>query len=84
MKRAIRTHFRDFVMIAGIAVMAVIVGGFILSNQRLYLPKWVPGVGTEFVEYKAEMETAKALTPGQGQTVTIAGVAVGGDQRRRA
>lgn len=77
MKRAIRTHFRDFVMIAAIAVMAVIVGGFILSNQRLYLPKWVPGVGTEFVEYQAEMETAKALTPGQGQTVTIAGVAVG-------
>ncbi|MGK2938274.1 MAG: MlaD family protein [Solirubrobacteraceae bacterium] len=77
MKHAIRTHFRDFVMIAGIAVMAVIVGGYILSNQRLYLPKWVPGVGTEFVEYRAEMETAKALTPGQGQTVTVAGVAVG-------
>lgn len=77
MKRAIKNHFRDFVMIAGIAVLSLIVGGFILSNQRLYLPKWVPGVGTEFVEYQAEMETAKALTPGQGQTVTIAGVAVG-------
>lgn len=77
MKRAIRTHFRDFIMIAGIAVAAVIVGGFILANQRLYLPKWVPGVGTEFVEYQAEMETAKSLTPGQGQTVTIAGVPVG-------
>lgn len=77
MKRAIRTHFRDFVMIAGIAVASLIVGGFILSNQRLYLPKWVPGVGTEFVEYQAEMETAKALTPGQGQTVTMAGVPVG-------
>lgn len=77
MKRAIRTHFRDFVMIAGIAVAAVIVGGFILANQRLYLPKWVPWVGTEFVEYQAEMETAKSLTPGQGQTVTIAGVPVG-------
>lgn len=77
MKRAIRTHFRDFVMIAAIAVVAVLVGGFILANQRLYLPAWVPGVGTEFVEYQAEMQTAKSLTPGQGQTVTIAGVPVG-------
>jgi len=64
-------------MIAGIAIAAVIVGGVILANQRLYLPAWVPVVGTEFVEYQAEMETAKSLTPGQGQTVTIAGVPVG-------
>lgn len=77
MKRAIRRYSRDFVMIAIIAVVALVVGGYILSNQRLYLPKWVPGVGTEFVEYQADMETAKSLTPGQGQTVTIAGVPVG-------
>ncbi len=77
MKRAIRTHFRDFLMIAGIVIAAFVVGGFILANQRLYLPAWVPGFGTEFVEYQAEMETAKSFTPGQGQTVTIAGVPVG-------
>ncbi|MBJ7329977.1 MAG: MCE family protein [Solirubrobacteraceae bacterium] len=77
MRHAIKIHLKDFLFIIGIALVALVVGGFILSNQRLYLPKWVPGLGTEFVEYKADMQTAKALAPGQGQTVTIAGVPVG-------
>lgn len=76
-RRALRTNAKYVAMLAVIIVAAALVGGFILANQRLYLPAWVPGVGTEFVEYKADMETAKSLTPGQGQTVTIAGVAVG-------
>ena len=48
-----------------------------MSNQRLYLPAWVPGVGTDFYELKAEFQTAQAVVPGQGQTVDIAGVPVG-------
>ena len=52
-------------------------GGYILANQRFYLPGWVPLVGTDFVELKAEFSTAQAVTPGQGQTVNIAGVEVG-------
>ncbi len=32
-------------------------------------PSWVPIVGSDFVDYKAEFQTAQAVTPGQGQTV---------------
>ena len=59
------------------AGVALLVGGYILSNQRFYLPHWVPVVGSDFVDYKAEFSTAQSVTPGQGQTVQIAGVDVG-------
>ena len=49
----------------------------ILGKQRLALPAWVPLVGQDFFEIEAEMSTAQAVTPGQGQTVNIAGVEVG-------
>ena len=37
----------------------------------------MPVLGTDFFELNAEFSTAKSVTPGQGQTVTIAGVDVG-------
>ena len=37
----------------------------------------MPVLGSDFVDYKAEFSTGKSLTPGQGQTVDIAGVPVG-------
>ncbi|MDX6658553.1 MAG: phospholipid/cholesterol/gamma-HCH transport system substrate-binding protein, partial [Solirubrobacteraceae bacterium] len=77
MKTAIRKHFRDFAAIVLLFVVAMGVGGYILSNQRFYLPKWVPIVGSDYVKYKAEFSTAQSVTPGQGQTVNIAGVKVG-------
>jgi phospholipid/cholesterol/gamma-HCH transport system substrate-binding protein len=58
-------------------VVALAVGSYILGHQRFYLPKWVPVVGTEFVDYKAEFTTAQSVTPGQGQSVNVAGVPVG-------
>lgn len=77
MKRAIRDHLRDFVAILFLIVIAAGVGGYILSNQRFYLPAWVPVAGTDFYELEAELSTAQAVVPGQGQTVNIAGVKVG-------
>ena len=50
---------------------------YILANQRLALPGWVPVVGKDFFVVEAELSTAQAVTPGQGQTVNIAGVEVG-------
>jgi phospholipid/cholesterol/gamma-HCH transport system substrate-binding protein len=76
-RRAIAKHARDFALIVGVVVIAVVVGGYILSNQRFYLPKWVPIVGSDFVDYKAQFSTAQSVTPGQGQTVQVAGVDVG-------
>ena len=77
MKTAIRKHWLDFVAIIGLIVISAVVAVYILDNQRLKLPAWVPLVGTDFFVVKAEMSTAQAVTPGQGQTVNIAGVQVG-------
>jgi phospholipid/cholesterol/gamma-HCH transport system substrate-binding protein len=77
MRTAIRKHRWDFLAVVGIFLVALVVGGYILGHQRFYLPKWVPVVGTDFVTYKAEFTTAQSVTPGQGQSVDIAGVNVG-------
>jgi phospholipid/cholesterol/gamma-HCH transport system substrate-binding protein len=74
---AIRKHLRDFVAILVLLVIALVVALVILSNQRLSLPAGVPVLGKDFVELEAELTTAQAVTPGQGQTVNIAGVEVG-------
>jgi phospholipid/cholesterol/gamma-HCH transport system substrate-binding protein len=76
-KRAIKNHLRDFVALAVLFLIGIGISAFILSNQRLYLPSWVPGVGKDFYKVKAEFSTAQAVVPGQGQTVDIAGVQVG-------
>lgn len=77
MKSAIRKYRWDFIAVVGIFLIAMVVGGFILGHQRFYLPKWVPVVGTDFVDYKAEFSTAQSITPGQGQSVNVAGVPIG-------
>jgi len=74
---AIRKHLRDFLAIAFMGVLAIGVAGYILSNERFYLPGWVPLVGTEFYTVKTDLTTSQAVAPGQGQSVTIAGVKVG-------
>jgi phospholipid/cholesterol/gamma-HCH transport system substrate-binding protein len=74
---AIRKHLVDFLAIIALIVVALIVAGVILANQRLALPGWVPGLGQDFTEVEAELSSAQAVTPGQGQTVNVAGVEVG-------
>ena len=77
MRQAIRKHTRDFAFIVGLVVIALIVGGYILSQQRFTLPHGVPLIGSDFVTYKAELASAQSVTPGQGQTVQVAGVDIG-------
>jgi phospholipid/cholesterol/gamma-HCH transport system substrate-binding protein len=74
---AIRKHLRDFVAIIVLLLIALVVSLVILNNQRLSLPAGVPVLGRDFVTVEAELTTAQAVTPGQGQTVNIAGVEVG-------
>jgi phospholipid/cholesterol/gamma-HCH transport system substrate-binding protein len=76
-KQAIRKHYKDFLFVIGLFLAALLVGGYVLSNQRVYLPKWVPLVGSDFVDRQFEVSTAQSLTPGQGQEIAIAGVKVG-------
>jgi phospholipid/cholesterol/gamma-HCH transport system substrate-binding protein len=74
---AIRKHLVDFLAILGLIVVAFAVASVILANQRLALPAWLPVLGQDFNEVEAELSSAQAVTPGQGQTVNVAGVEVG-------
>ena len=53
--------------------MAVGVGGYILSNQRLRFPL----IEDKPFQVWVEVENARGVTPGQGQTVRVAGTRVG-------
>ena len=55
----------------------------ILANQRLTVPGWVPFLGQDVTEIEAELSSAQAVTPGQGQAVDVAGVEVGEISRVR-
>jgi phospholipid/cholesterol/gamma-HCH transport system substrate-binding protein len=76
-RRAIREHLRDFVAIAVLVVLAIVTTGIILVKQSAPFPSWLPVLGVNNFELKAEFTTAQAITPGQGQSVTIAGIKVG-------
>jgi phospholipid/cholesterol/gamma-HCH transport system substrate-binding protein len=80
---AIRKHLVDFAAIIGLMVVALLVASVILAEQRLTLPGWFPVLGQDFTEIDAELSTAQAVTPGQGQTVNVAGVEVGEISRVR-
>ena len=77
MKLAVQKYWKNFAAIVLLAICGLVVAGFILSNQRFYLPHWVPALGSDFVDYKAQFSTAQSVTPGQGQTIQVAGVDVG-------
>ena len=71
MKRAIREHRTDFAAIAALVVAAIGVIGYILEHQPAFV------FGQSYYTVRAPFATAAAVTPGQGQAVTIAGVQVG-------
>ncbi len=77
MSRAIREHLRDFVAIIVLIVLAIVTTGVILVQQSANFPSWMPILGSDNFELKAEFTTAQAVTPGQGQQITIAGIKVG-------
>ncbi len=58
-------------------VIAAAVGGYILAHENLKLPAGCRVLGTNYFTLKAEFQTAQAVTPGQGQAVTIAGAKIG-------
>jgi len=70
-KRAIAAHRVDFAAIAVLVVAAIGVTAYILEHQ----PSFV--FGQTYYTVQAPFSTAAAVTAGQGQAVTIAGVQVG-------
>ncbi len=77
MKRALQRYGVHFAAVIVVLAMGLTAASYILAHQRFYLPSWVPVVGSDFVDYTADFKTAKAVVPGQGQTVAISGVTVG-------
>jgi phospholipid/cholesterol/gamma-HCH transport system substrate-binding protein len=77
MSRTLRAHVRDIAAIAGLILAGLLAMTVILVNQRAALPSWVPLIGTDRFELDAEFSSAQAVTPGQGQSVDIAGIKVG-------
>jgi phospholipid/cholesterol/gamma-HCH transport system substrate-binding protein len=76
-RRAIREHLRDFIAILALLLLGLAATVAILSQQQAVYPSWIPFLGDDRVEIKADFTSAQAVTPGQGQTVNIAGVEVG-------
>lgn len=72
MRRAIRKHLRDALAILGLFVVAGAVAWYILDHQRLRFP-WQESP----FRVNVALANAAAVTPGQGQTVQVAGVMVG-------
>src|SRR5687768_9620193 len=73
MTHAIRKHARDFAAVIGLAVIGIAIGGYILSHERLRFPF----IEDKPIEMYAVFTNAQAVTPGQGQTIRVAGMQVG-------
>jgi len=69
--RTLTTRFIPAVGIVGLVLIATTIGFQILREQRLRLP-W-----DDRFTVQVELSSGQALTPGQGQSVTVAGVEVG-------
>jgi phospholipid/cholesterol/gamma-HCH transport system substrate-binding protein len=72
-KRAIKAHLVDFLAVLGLLVLAVAIGGYILSQQRLRFPL----IEDTPKRVEIELESAQSVQPGQGQTVRVVGVEIG-------
>jgi phospholipid/cholesterol/gamma-HCH transport system substrate-binding protein len=66
-----------FIAVITMVVIAAGSAGYILAHERLSVPAWVPVLGRESFKLRGEFQTAQAVTPGQGQAVTIAGAKIG-------
>jgi phospholipid/cholesterol/gamma-HCH transport system substrate-binding protein len=73
----IERYRASFIAVLTMVALAAVVGGYILAHENLKLPGWVPVLGHNYFTLEGEFQTAQAVTPGQGQAVTIAGAKIG-------
>ena len=76
-RKAFKSNIKAAVALIGLIVLGCAVGSYILANQRLNPPAWMPIVGADTFTLKAELENTQGVLPGQGQAVNISGVKVG-------
>ncbi len=77
LSRQARGRRKDTIAIVVLAIVGVVMTLAIFTQQKASLPAWIPAVGEEFDHITAEFSTAQAVTPGQGQSVDIAGIEIG-------
>jgi len=77
LSRQARGHRKDTIAIIVLAIAGLAMMLGIFTQQKASLPSWLPVVGEEFDQITAEFSTAQAVTPGQGQSVDIAGIEIG-------
>lgn len=76
-REQIERYRTAFIAMVSMIVIAFAIAGYILAHENFKLPGWVPVLGRSYYTLKAEFQTAQAVTPGQGQAVTIAGAKIG-------
>ena len=73
MRDAIRRNLPRFLLLISFMAVGIGVGSYIVAHQRLRFPI----IEEEPISLKAELPTAQAVMPGQGQTVRVSGVQIG-------
>ncbi len=73
MSDAIRSNLPRFLLLIAFMAVGLGVGAYIVAHQRLRFPL----IEEEPITLKAQLPTAQAVTPGQGQTVRVSGVQIG-------
>jgi phospholipid/cholesterol/gamma-HCH transport system substrate-binding protein len=77
LSRQVRGRRVDTIAIVVLAIAGIVMTLAIFTQQKASLPSWLPFVGEEFEHVSAAFSTAQAVTPGQGQSVDIAGIQIG-------
>ena len=77
LRRQLRGRFVDVVAIIVLIAFGLATTAVILTQQKSAFPTWFPVLGQDFFHIEGEFTTAQAITPGQGQAVTISGIRVG-------
>ena len=73
MKRAIRRNGPTAVALLLMFALATFTAGYVLEHQGLRLPL----INGSTFQIQADLSDAKAITPGQGQTVRVSGIEIG-------
>ena len=77
MRRAARRHATTLAAFVVLVACGVATASYVVAHQNAVLPAWIPIFGEDDFTLHARFASAQAIVPGQGQTVTVAGVRVG-------
>jgi phospholipid/cholesterol/gamma-HCH transport system substrate-binding protein len=77
MLRGLRSNAAAGGALVAIVLMASVIGGYILGNQRVNSPGWIPVIGESHFKLRVQLDSGQGVLPGQGQAVNVSGVRIG-------